>query len=105
MDPLDDLLKNTASFKNHPLPEGFEDTVLNKWFDDIPEKKNGYSVRMLALAASLAAFTCINILSLYALKSSSFISVEVSANENSLEEEFADEYGLDDNTSYYSLNE
>lgn len=105
MDPLDDLLKNAQHFKNHPLPERFEETVLNNWFDETPEHNKGYSVWMFALAACLTAFTCINILSLNALKNSAAVSVEISASERSLEEDFVNAYGLNDNTSYYSLNE
>lgn len=105
MDPLDDLLKNTDHFKNRPLPDGFEEAVLNKWFDETPANKKTNSVWMLALAACLAACTCINILSLQAFENSSAASVQRSISDTSLEEDFADEYGLDDNMSYYSLNE
>ena len=105
MDPLDELLKNVNHARRVPLPEGFEDAVLDKWFNKQAEKKKDYSVWMFAVAACLAACTCINILSLNAFKENSATTADSSISTVSLEDEFAEAYGLEDNMSYYSLNE
>jgi hypothetical protein len=106
MDSLDNLLNSIECKRREPLPEGFEDRVLDKWFLQQPEKRKNknYTAFIYAAAACLIAFTCINILSLQLLNQS---TNEISANSNteiSSETEFAEAYGLMERTTYYTLN-
>ena len=107
MDQLDDFLKNIDHSEQAPLPTGFEERVLDKWFNDVPQRKNNkYNIFIYAAAACLIAFTCINILALKVLNSSAEeVSENVSNNvELTSETEFAEAYGLIETTTYYTLN-
>ena len=106
MDQLDDILKTINHTKRAAVPDGFENRVLDKWFQQQPKKENGYTVFIYAAAACLIAFTCINILSLQVLAQS---VDEISTNtytttEISSETEFAEAYGLIETSTYYTLN-
>ncbi|HSY61315.1 MAG TPA: hypothetical protein VK796_05530 [Cytophaga sp.] len=108
MDLLDNLLNAIEYKRREPLPEGFENRVLDKWFQQQPEKSKNknYTAFIYAAAACLIAFTCINILSLQLLNQS---TNEISTNANttteiSSETEFAEAYGLMERTTYYTLN-
>jgi hypothetical protein len=108
MEQLDDFLKNIDHSKQAPLPAGFEQRVLDKWFNEVSKKKQDYTVLAYAAAACLIAFSCINILSLLVLnQSENELSTHIDTDTTitiSSEAEFAEAYGLVQTTSYYTLN-
>ena len=101
MDPLDDLLKTVDHTKRAPLPEGFEDNVLNKWFDERPKEKS-YPYLRYAVAACLIICSSLNI---YYLSVQSNRGVDISStvtSDSTFEAKFIEEYRLEEPTSYYS---
>lgn len=108
MEQLDDFLKNIDHSKQAALPDGFEQRVLDKWFNEVSKKKKDYIVFAYAAAACLIAFTCINILSLQVLNQpENALSTDIDTDATitiSSEAEFAEAYGLVQTTSYYTLN-
>lgn len=107
MDLLNYLLKTVDYTRREPLPEGFENRVLDKWFNkQQPAKKKNFTAFIYAAAACLIAFSCINILLLQVLNQpEEALSLDANTNiQISSEAEFAEAYGLAGTTSYYTLN-
>jgi len=103
MDPLDDLLKAIDHTKRAPLPEGFENNVLNKWFEERP-KVRSYPFLRYAVAACIIACTFLNIYYL-SVQTNVTASASESATDSTFEEHLVNEYGLIEPTSYYSFVE
>lgn len=103
MDHLNEFLYELDRMDRAPLPEGFEEAVVDKWFNGQPKQKN-YSVLTYAVAACIIGLTCINILSLSEYKSPSDSSAQITADTSS-ENQFAEEYGLVEKHTYYSFNQ
>jgi|GEM_PF-2927087 len=103
MDQLNKLLKDLDQSRRAPLPQGFEEKVVNKWFNQV-SKKEDYSALKYIAAACLITLSLINILSLTEYKEPAEISIQVTSDTAS-ENQFAEEYGLVEQSTYYSLNQ
>lgn len=102
MDPLDELLNKINHTSPAPLPAGFEEKVLNKWFNERQENKS-YPFIWYAAAACIIACTCIN---MYYLSETEIASTRAEMKTDStFEESVVAEYGLIESISYYSLVE
>ena len=103
MDQLNKLLEDLNQSRRASLPERFEENVVNRWFNEVP-KREDYSALKYIAAACLITLSLINILSLTEYKEPTEISIEVTSDTAS-ENQFAEEYGLVEQSTYYSLNQ